>query len=179
MGKPKQLIVLAGEALVERAVRVAAEAGCDPVVMVLGASAGDVLAGCALRGARVVVNEDWGEGMASSIRAGIAAMREEVDAAILMTCDQPAVSAEHLRGLAQRERDEVVGSRYAGKLGVPAYFPARSFAQLSALRGDEGARELLRGAAEVELPGGELDIDTAESLAAARAVFEAKWSIPD
>ena len=65
----------------------------------------------------------------------------------------------------------MVASEYAGRRGVPAYFPASAFKELMGLRGDVGARELLRGARAVELPGGELDVDTPEDLARARELF--------
>jgi molybdenum cofactor cytidylyltransferase len=176
MGEPKQLVSLAGETLLERAVRVAREAGCSPVVMVLGAEAERVSSSCNLGDAVVAVNQRWREGMASSIRAGIEALRAgiagigEVHGVVVMTCDQPAVTAEHLRALAAT--GEVTASEYAGRRGVPAYFPASSFVALQALTGDAGARELLRGARAVELNGGELDVDTPEALDEARQRFE-------
>ena len=167
LGEPKQLVVVAGERLLERAVRVATAAGCSPVVVVLGASAERVLAECALGAAIVVVNEAWASGMASSIRAGIAVI--DADGVILMTCDQPAVTAEHLKRL--MDADEPVASSYAGRRGVPAYFPRRCFAALRSLKGDAGARALLQAAPAVELAGGDLDVDTQEALKAARVEY--------
>ena len=157
LGEPKQLVRLGGETLLERAVRVAREAGCEPVVVVLGAEAERVLAACDLRGARVVRNEQWREGMASSVRVGVAAA-DGADGVVLMTCDQPAVTAEHLRAL--MVSGAVTASAYSGRRGVPAYFPASCFAELMRLTGDAGARELLREASVIDLPGGELDVDT-------------------
>jgi molybdenum cofactor cytidylyltransferase len=168
LGQPKQLVRVAGERLLERAVRVAVEAGCDPVLVVLGASAEVIANECEFGRALIVWNEAWTEGMASSIRAGIAALRHEVHGAILMTCDQPAVTAEHLRQLAGGDR---MASQYAGRRGVPAYFPASDFKELLLLTGDAGARTLLANASTIELPGGHLDVDTEESLKAARSAF--------
>jgi molybdenum cofactor cytidylyltransferase len=168
LGQPKQLIEIAGETLVGRAVRIAREAGCSPVVVVLGAEAQRIRMRCSLGDARTVVNPDWPEGMASSVRAGVAAAAS-VDAVVLMTCDQPAVTAQHLRDLA--DSGEVTASAYAGRRGVPAYFPRSSFPALEQLTGDSGARDLLKGARTIELPGGDLDIDTAEDLAEARVRF--------
>ncbi len=155
---PKQLVRLRGETLLEQAVRVAGEAGCSPVVVVLGAKAAEVWAGCALGGAMVVVNADWEEGMGASIACGIAAVEGEVDGAVVMACDQPAVTADHLRAL--MAGGVVTASAYAGRRGVPAYFPAAAFEELMELRGDVGARGMLQGARAVELEGGELDVDT-------------------
>lgn len=159
-GSPKQLARLDGETLLERAVRVAREAGCEPVVVVLGASAELIRAQCVLGDAVVVVNEDWTSGMGSSIRCGVAELRD-VDGCVLMTCDMPAVTAVHLRALMT---GETTASAYAGRCGVPAYFPAERFAELVKLHGDSGARALLGDARAVELAGGEMDVDTVVDL---------------
>jgi CTP:molybdopterin cytidylyltransferase MocA len=120
---------------------------------------------------RILVNEEAAEGMASSIRIGVAAaIAADADAAIVLACDQPFVTAEHLRQLAQ-SGEEVVASAYAGRKGVPAYFPANAFKDLLKLRGDSGAREMLREARSIALKKGELDIDTAEDLKRARELY--------
>jgi CTP:molybdopterin cytidylyltransferase MocA len=168
LGEPKQLARLAGETLLERAVRTAREAGCSPVVVVLGAEAGLIVEQSDLSDAVVAVNDEWSEGVASSIRVGVGVVRD-ADGVVLMTCDQPAVTAAHLRAL--MKTGEATASHYAGRNGVPAYLPKTAFAQLMELRGDMGARELLREAAAVELAHGELDVDTAEDLARVRELF--------
>lgn len=160
-GSPKQLARLGGETLLERAVRVAREAGCSPVVVVLGASAAQIRAECLLGDAHVVVNDDWATGMGGSIACGVRAL-DDVDGCVVMTCDMPAVTSAHLRLL--MVSGEVAASAYAGRRGVPAHFPASRFDELLRLRGDKGAHELLRAAKSLELPGGELDIDTPEDL---------------
>jgi len=168
LGEPKQLLMLGGETLLERAVRVAREAGCSPVVVVLGASAASIQAVCDFGDAVVVVNDGWAEGMGSSVRTGVGALLD-VDACVVMTCDMPAVTASHLRAL--MASGEVTASSYAGRRGVPAYFPAGAFQSLLELRGDAGAKDLLRSAHFVELVGGELDVDTTTDLARARELF--------
>jgi molybdenum cofactor cytidylyltransferase len=167
------MVEIAGERLLDRAVRLAREAGCDPIVVVLGGSAEEIEAACDLQGCAVVRNEGWRDGLASSIRAGVLVLRERGAArTILTTCDQPAVTAEHLRLLASVSPEAVVASAYAGRHGVPAYFPADSWETLTRLSGDMGAREMLRSAEAVELPGGELDVDTEASLRLARELLE-------
>jgi len=153
LGRPKQLVVLGGETLLERAVRTARKAACQPVVVVLGAEADQIRERCNLSGA---------------IRVGVGAL-PPVDGVVLMTCDQPAVTAEHLRAL--MAVGDVAASAYAGRCGVPAYFPAKAFAALMELWGDAGARGLLREAATVDLDGGELDVDTAADLDEAKRRF--------
>jgi molybdenum cofactor cytidylyltransferase len=176
LGEPKQLVFLGGETLLARAARVAREAGLQPVYIVFGVvvSGGhDVDFGVGkMDGCTALFNEGAAEGIASSIRAGVGAAAEAgVEGVVVMACDvQRAVSAGHLREL-MAGGGEVVASEYAGRRGVPAYFPASSFKELMELRGDVGARELLRGARAVELPGGELDVDTVEELERARELF--------
>jgi molybdenum cofactor cytidylyltransferase len=167
LGEPKQLVRLGGENLLERSVRVAREAGCSPVVVVLGASVEVIRPQCSLGDARVLVNEGWEEGMASSIRLGVGALAK-VDGCVVMTCDQPAVTVGHLSLLIG---NEVKASRYAGRNGIPAFFPAAVFGDLMGLRGDTGARDLLAGAGFVELEDGELDVDTVGDLVRVRELF--------
>ena len=159
------MVRLDGETLLDRALRVASEAGCAPVVVVLGAHARRIEAACDLKIAWVVVHAGWAEGMGSSVRAGMELVQQfsEVRGVVVLTCDMPGVTAGHLRALAE-EPEEVRASEYAGRRGVPAYFPRLRFAQLLQLGGDAGARELLRSARVVELAGGEMDVDTVADL---------------
>ena len=159
LGRPKQTVVLGGETLVERAVRVAFEAGLSPVIVVLR-DEGELSARLLDRGCVVVINEQAEEGMAASIRCGVERARETgVDGAVVMACDQVGLRADHLRALCG-EGGRVTGSGYAGKVGIPAYFPAASFGELLALRGDVGARGWLQGGAAVVEEGLGLDVDT-------------------
>jgi molybdenum cofactor cytidylyltransferase len=172
LGEPKQLVVLGGETLLERAVRVAREAACLPVVVVLGAEYAQVLGNSMLGDVVTVINDKWQEGMASSIRLGVRTLglsATDAEGVLLMTCDQPAVTVKHLVHLTLR--DEVKASRYAGKNGVPAFFPKRYFDKLMELKGDAGARELLAEARYEELENGELDVDTMKDLERARELF--------
>jgi len=168
LGEPKQLVMLGTETLLDRAVRIASEAGCSPVIVVLGAEAEQIREQCDLSGAVIVMNPRWQEGMASSIRVGVSAVGG-AGGVVLMTCDQPAVTPEHL--LALTASGDVTASAYAGRRGVPAFFPALSFSALMELTGDAGAQKLLRNAAAVELASGELDVDTAADRTAAEQLF--------
>ncbi|HEU4636950.1 MAG TPA: nucleotidyltransferase family protein [Edaphobacter sp.] len=169
MGTPKQLLRISGEMLLERALRICRDAGCNPIVVVLGASADQVKSSCPLEDAIVVVNKEWQEGMSSSIAMGISALDDGVDGCVITTCDMPAVSAHHLRKLAKA--GQVTASAYAGRSGVPAFFPRSIFPRLTMLRGDMGARSLLLQAPSIPLEGGELDIDTPQDLERAIELF--------
>jgi CTP:molybdopterin cytidylyltransferase MocA len=165
-------VEIGGETLLARAVRVAVEAELEPVIVVVrDLEVASVLDGSevvvrdagvasGLRGCDVVVNALADEGMASSIRVGVARAEElGVECLVVMACDQVALRAEHLRALCG-EVDRVTGSGYAGKVGIPAYFPAGKFSELMELRGDVGARELLLGAAVVVDEALGLDVDS-------------------
>jgi molybdenum cofactor cytidylyltransferase len=166
LGRPKQTVVFDGHTLVERATRVAQEAGLSPVIVVIADAT--LIDRLQQMGATVLLNRKAFEGMASSICVGISwAKGLNSPGAVLMTCDQVAVSAEHLRALYE-DAGNIVGSGYAGKVGIPAYFPASSFDGLQQLSGDVGAREMLRTARVVVDERLVLDIDTEGDLARAQ-----------
>jgi CTP:molybdopterin cytidylyltransferase MocA len=157
LGRPKQIVVIDGETLVERAVRTASAAGLSPVILVVADKAREVA------GAQSILNPDANEGIASSIRCGVNAAAG-CDGVVLMTCDQPALTADHLRALCGAG-DAAMGSAYAGKVGIPAYFPASMFGELMQLEGDTGARGLLSRARSISAEELSFDIDTEEDIA--------------
>jgi CTP:molybdopterin cytidylyltransferase MocA len=121
---------------------------------------------------RIVINEVADEGIASSIRCGVAAAeRYEALGAVLLTCDQPGLSGIHIHALIANPT-RLTASAYAGTVGIPAYFPAEFFSCLLELRGDTGARSMLKGAYCIRAEDLELDVDTEDDLRAARAVIE-------
>lgn len=162
LGRPKQLVEWRGETLVHRAARLAVESGLGPVRVVTGARAEDVSRAVAPLPVTCVHNPRAEEGIASSIRQGL----DGVDTAVLvLTCDQPLLTAEHLRALARVWRDTgapIVASAYEGVVGVPALLSPALLPELLALRGDQGARAVFRGrrVEPVALEGGGLDVDT-------------------
>jgi molybdenum cofactor cytidylyltransferase len=121
---------------------------------------------------RFVVNLAHAEGMASSIRAGVAALPADVEAVVIALGDQPRVSAEVMRALIARWREgnaDAVAPRYDEGRGNPVLFARSCFAALLTLRGDVGARAVLEAlgsrAAEVPVPGSiPVDVDTPEAL---------------
>jgi molybdenum cofactor cytidylyltransferase len=169
LGQPKQLVRLGNETLLDRSVRIAGEAGCAPVVVVLGAYEIQIRNQCELQKVLIISHPDWAEGMGTTLSRGVQAF-DDVDGIVVMTCDMPAVTADHLRTLVAQE--QVAASLYGGRRGVPAYFPETQFPALLELKGDVGARELLQLAHGVELPSGELDVDTPHDLAEARSIFD-------
>jgi molybdenum cofactor cytidylyltransferase len=175
LGQPKQLLVHGGETLLEHAIRLGGEAGAAPVLAVLGANFEIISASIALRRATPVFNQHWEQGISTSIHAGLDALDALAllaDGALIMACDQPRLSADHLRALmeafAAQAEPSIVASAYAGVLGIPALFPRAAFTHLRALHGDKGARALLVHPpcplVAVPFLGGEVDIDEPADL---------------
>jgi molybdenum cofactor cytidylyltransferase len=172
LGRPKQTAVLAGETLLARAIRIARSAGAAPVVVVLREALDRAVPQA--EAVMSVCNMEAEEGMASSVRVGVRALETtDVAGALLMTCDQPLLSATHLKALCD-DTERVTASAYNGRSGVPAYFPRRCFADLLALRGDAGARSLLQNAVTILNEELALDIDTENDLQRAEAVLRAR-----
>jgi CTP:molybdopterin cytidylyltransferase MocA len=171
IGGPKALLRLHGTPLAERAVRVARAGGCDPVVIVLGAAAERVRADADLAAATVVVNPAWESGLASSLRAGLAALAEiDAAAALVLLVDTPGIGAEAVRRVAARGDERVLAcATYGRRRGHPMLFGRAHWAEIAALAaGDVGARTYLRaaGSAVVEVPCDDIadptDVDSAD-----------------
>jgi molybdenum cofactor cytidylyltransferase len=168
LGRPKQLLELGGEPLVRRAARIATEAGCHPVLVVVGGH-GEAVTRALGEPFQAVSNPDWSTGVASSIRRGLAALcarRPDAGGALITSCDQPLVEARHLAALcaALVPGRLIAASRYAGTLGVPALFARAVFGELLALTGDRGAKRVIAldpgRVAALDLPEAGRDVDT-------------------
>ena len=167
LGRPKQLLELEGEPMVRRCARLAMEAGFDPVLVVLGAGAEEIEPALAGLWVSVLHNAGWSEGLASSIRVGVAAVPGDRAGAAILLCDQPALSLGLLLDLRlafESEASRPVACAYGGSAGIPAIFPRGDFRALAVLKGDRGAKALLGEARTVPFPGGEADLDTPEDM---------------
>ncbi|SDJ63156.1 nucleotidyltransferase family protein [Microbulbifer yueqingensis] len=113
-------------------------------------------------------HRDWRAGMGSSLAFGIRHVPPECSAALVLLADQVAVGAGDIAALlaAWERKRGVVCARYCQRRGVPAIFPAKTFARLARLEGDRGARDLLRrdesDITSLPLPAAAVDIDTRE-----------------
>lgn len=175
MGALKQLLEIEGKPLLVRAVEAALASTTWPVVVVLGAEAEKIRSLLARYPVIVTENPAWSEGMASSIRAAVTTLQQfsrSLDAALIALCDQPAFSTETIAQLVQAQATtgrSIVAARYSGRQGAPALFLREHFATLTALTGEEGARDLLNGptshVAAVDLPALALDLDTPGDVA--------------
>lgn len=170
LGRPKQQVVLQGETLLERAIRIAKEAELSPVIAVTRQSITPDERSPS--GVHIVINQAADEGIASSIRCGVAAAEQHrVTGAVILACDQPRLGSSHLSALIAAP-GRLTASAYAGIVGIPAYFPVEFFSSLQQLGGDTGARSLLKTAYPISAEELELDIDTEDDLRAAREIFD-------
>ena len=184
-GRRKQLLTFRGESLVRRAVRAAAEGGCDPVIVVVGDLSDAIRSEVDIRDSRispssapgkttrvmVVENAEWRNGVGTSIRRGLEDLPGFVEAAVLLTCDQPFVDVgviSRLISTQEKTGKPIVASAYANTLGVPAIFDRSCFAALLTLPDDSGAKTLMttqpNDVAAVAFEQGAIDIDTPEDF---------------
>ena len=169
MGLPKQNLNYKGETLLQLAVK-SALAASETVLVVLGANREDIEYSIKDQPIDILYNTAWAEGMASSIRLAIDKLQTDylqVDSVLLMLCDQPYVDADLLNKLlaeASASDKGIVASAYNDTLGVPVVFKASYFPYLVALKGHEGAKNLLMQHADdvvsIPFPLGGVDIDT-------------------
>lgn len=176
LGQPKQLLMHGGETLLMRAVRLANQAGATPVLTILGANIEAIRDSVGLVPNSIpVINDKWEQGISTSIYAGLKSLNEvapNAPGALILSCDQPRLGADHLRTLIQtflaQSEPTIVASTYSDVVGIPAVFPRLAFPHLLALRGDKGARALLIDPPcpliAIPFPGGEVDIDRPEDL---------------
>ena len=172
-GSPKQLVRVAGRPLLHTAVTRASEVTGNAVIVVLGSNAAEFAPLLRHSPGTVVMNQEWREGLGSSIRAGVARLPPTCNGVMLVLADQAAVTAEDLKRLAGSWRKQplyIAAALYSGTVGAPAIFPRGALRELAGLRGDEGARTLLRRHADrlvrVPMPSAAIDVDTPEDLLA-------------
>ena len=172
LGRPKQLLVYKGLTLLQRMLSVAGESMAGPIVMVLGANAEMLQSQLEGNKARIFVNTNWEEGIGSSIRLGVSEIRKldkDIDAVILMLCDQPFVHPVLLNNLIEayeKTGKPIITCNYGETFGPPTFFHKTMFPALLQLEGDVGARSILKRHIDqvetIDFPEGDLDIDTQE-----------------
>ena len=183
MGGPNKLLAeIGGRPLVRIAAEQALASRARPVIVVTGHQRDKVEA--ALEGLDVqrVHNPSFAEGLSTSVKAGLAAVPDDVDGAIVCLGDMPQVSApliDKLIAVFDPERGAlVVVPTIDGKRGNPVVWARRFFHELMALDGDIGARHLIARYPEAvsEVPLTDIaalvDVDTPEALVRVRAELE-------
>ena len=158
-GSPKQLLPVGGLPMLTKVTDAVLASSVDETIVVLGSRAEEVRQVLAGRPVRIVLNPDWQEGLASSIRAGLAAIPVDADAALFVLADAIRLTssevdaviwgyrpsaAEHASGdRPTAEQPLIVAPAHGGKRGNPVLFDRAFFGELASLHGDEGGRRLL------------------------------------
>jgi len=170
-GSPKQLVRIGGQPMLHKAVSQATEVVGHAVTVVLGAYADQLAPLLKHTTASVLINRNWEEGMASSLRAGVANLPGSCDGVLITLADQVGVTTFDLKRLAtawKRQSEWLIAATYDGQMGVPAIFPRTTFSAFSELRGDTGAKVILSRHADrclrVPMPNASIDIDRPEDL---------------
>lgn len=184
-GAIKQLVRIEGEALINRAVRVAQKSRVGDVFVVIGymfeqleAVLSDTFP--AGEDLTIVRNAQWEEGIASSIRAAIKTVAE-FDAVLFTTVDQPFVGEHHLKLIVDKfitSNTAIVASRYGDppSPGIPAIFGKSMFSTLLTLHGDRGAKRIIAeyDSLSVDISEASFDVDTRSDLQTCLKIIDEK-----
>jgi molybdenum cofactor cytidylyltransferase len=181
LGRPKQLLDLAGRPLLQHVLEAASTGGLDQIVVVLGHAAGEIAARIHLpANAGTVTNPDFDLGQSTSLRAGLDAATDDCRAAVVLLGDQPGVRPDAIRAVAEAWRQgagPVVQASYSGRAAHPTLLDRSVWAAVRAASGDEGARAVLGQhpdwVATIEVGGrAPDDIDTEGDYARVKESFE-------
>lgn len=147
LGRPKQLLPFRGTTLLGWAIAQAEQAeGLDEVVVVLGRAADEIRELINFGNAKVVINPVFGEGCASSYRAGIGALDPRSDAIMILLGDQPGVDPEIINRVAdewRRSDSQIALASYQDRKGHPMLFARPLFDKLVGLHGDKAAWKIV------------------------------------
>lgn len=172
-GSPKQLAIKDGNTLIARASATLLASSINQAIVVLGCNSAlikETMTTGKNKYPEVVQNNDWQEGIASSIRCATTyAEGNKASHLLLMVCDQPLVSTELLNQLLAascNQPEAIIACNYADSVGIPALFPQSRFAELLTLSGDKGAKSIICKSHYVSIAfaQGAVDIDRPADL---------------
>ncbi len=181
--RTKQLALIGGRTLLERALDSVPASRVKETIVVVGHEAPLVSKAVGTRrGVKVVLNPAYREGMATSIRRGISAVAPGSNAVMIVLVDQPFITRRFLRGMLDafeaRGSKGIVAAARGGVVAPPAVFSRIYFSELSALRGDQGARSVIEkhmdsvSLVRVRSPLRLGDVDTPHDLEVVRRLLE-------
>lgn len=172
LGEPKQLLVFNDKTLLQHSIDEASASNVESLIVVLGANAALIKSKTQIKNALVTLNENWQEGMATSIKTGIHSLIKafpKTESAIIMLCDQPFVSATLINNIIDehlKSKKAIVNCHYEQSFGPPSLFHNSIFPQLLNLSGDSGAKSIFVKNKEetisIDFPEGIIDVDTQE-----------------
>ncbi|MFO8145785.1 MAG: nucleotidyltransferase family protein [Bacteroidota bacterium] len=170
LGYPKQLVEFKGVPLLQQSIDVAESLKFDAKILVLGAKEEEINKKINSRSFELVINENWEEGMSTSIRKGLSEalkLEKELEHILILLSDQPLITKEKIKELIEvqlKSKQQGTFSEYAGDVGVPAIFSREIFSELKKLKGDQGAKKLIHNTGfqfgTVQFENGNFDVDT-------------------
>jgi len=170
LGKPKQMLSFKGRTLLATTIAAAEETAYEPVILVLGAFAEEILTAHQNLNINYIINDNWQQGMSTSIAAGLAKIADldpTIENVIIAVADQPFITPAIFEALVTEKESSgknIVGSRYAETIGTPVLFNKQYFKELMSLKGDSGAKQIIKVNSEdvttVAFELGNIDIDT-------------------
>jgi molybdenum cofactor cytidylyltransferase len=176
----KLLIVIDGKPMVRHVVDAVLAAGVAPLVVVTGHQQEQVAAALAGVAAEIVDNPAFAQGLSTSLKRGLAALPDDVDAALVCLGDMPRVTPAEIERLVAAfnpvEGRGIIVPTWHGKRGNPVLWARRFFAEMGDVAGDVGARHLIgaypEAVVEIEMEGDAVltDIDTPQALARLAAI---------
>lgn len=185
LGKPKQLLGIGNTSLLQHTIEETLKLSCSVCVLVLGAYQERIRTQLHLSDVTILDNATWETGMASSIHLGLTWLikNHDPDQVLVLLCDQPFINRtlmEQLITLKNSTKKGVIAAAYGDTLGVPVLFDKKYFPALLALKGQEGAKKLVKRFAEdvgtISFPKGNIDIDTEADY---EAYLKEDWSYFD
>lgn len=170
-GSPKQLLHYKSKPLLQYTLDTAKKLPFD-VFCVLGAYPDEINREVDFSETVVVNNENWSEGLSSSIKCGLGAVLQthpETEAIILVLCDQPFLTTDILSQIIENYHhtgQPIIHCLYGDTSGPPTLFHKSLFPYLMELSGNQGAKKVVKmfpeKVAYVDFPKGKFDIDTQE-----------------
>ena len=171
LGRAKQLVRYKGGTLIQNAVDLALSIDPREVIVVTGADEQSVKGSVSHGQVRWVHNEDWADGMGSSIAMGAAVIKPESSGAMILLCDQWRLQIADLQLLVTswlQEPERIVCAQAQSQIMPPVIFPAGLFGNLQALGSESGARQILKDHPDlltsVELENAQFDLDRQSQL---------------
>ena len=175
-GSPKQLAMLNGKRLLQYAIDTGAEVLPNASFVVLGANADTIIPAVDLSKVNVVKNEQWKNGLSSSIQKVVSTLAIDYTALLFVAADQVFINSSHLKLLIeawQQRPSCLVASTFSSEIGIPAIFPKEYYKTLLNIKGDQGAKGVLndnrQNVIEVPISEAGVDIDTPDDLLAAHS----------
>jgi molybdenum cofactor cytidylyltransferase len=172
MYKSKQLLPVDGQPLLLKAVNCALHSRVKNVIVVLGANEPEHRALLYELPVEMISNNSWQDGMGSSIKSGVAHIlrnHADADGMVVMACDQPLITTDHLNkliALGSQTGKPIIASHYASTNGIPVFFDKSYFTKLHEMEGAHGAKKILQENPQdvlaIPFPEGEIDLDTPE-----------------